>query len=1763
MQLRIPEVTLLEEVGRGPGSVVFRALHHGSSCTVKLSSDRPGAIPGRAFEQDVLRLARLSRAGLPRVLSIGAVDDTSYAILDEGAGEPLSRVLRRPLAELDALRVALSLTSCLRQLHEAGFVHGALTPEHILISGEAGCVRLLDRGTVTRPQPFEVRIDTQALGRVLRECVDHIEEPGGVTLRLSRLAEQLSRAERSELGSVTAELEECVSAPAQRRSSYPPPSVDSLVTPLAYSSLTVPRGARAELLQLQRCWERTRSAQAGAMVGVVGAAGSGKSRLLAAFAESLAAQDVQVLSVRCRNRDWAPFSALKRLLDGHLAGLAALDAGRRAEIVAGLRKAVGPMASHARLLSSRMAELFRDAPAAIAEGDAQQVFVAGMADFLAKYLEWSGRSVVVLDDIHWLDTSSRLVLSRVAARLCPQGHLFVCGARDDPDSREMLERFRASLVGELVETVRLGSLGHADASQVISEYLGIEQPSAELVEQLEQLSDGTPLCLLELLRSTLERGHCKPIAGTWQLDAAQVQRMRLPASSQALIERRLSQLDQTTLQVLRAAAVMRDHIAQSLLAQVTGLAEHALSAALELSLAAHLLDVDARGEYTFVHDTVWQALLHELSQDALRSLHQRVAEALSAIGGHGADYEYALARHHASGMIERDPLRVFETNRRAARRALEAYDDALALSFLKPAERAAQLGGVDLGRELCVQLAETHLRVGDMQHSLAYFQRALASSRKGSERAQVRGRIAWIHHFEADAAACRETLEAALADSGHSFPGENVGSLLLSAGRWALGSLRSAMQRRALPRRRLSTALAASDRQAQALCELYAACYRIAVESGQPLRVVTSLFAMSRSSQLLGPCRTVVHAELMMAFFFATLGASKASRERMAGAERMARELGDPIAQTLVHELQHAISGWRGDFEESERHARLCVEERGHWMELGELCHVCFAMCSIESSRGRPEAALAWTERAIERVRQNGRAPAVFALIEDAAIGLRIALGREREVRSLERSLRCVQRAPLQRDGYFHMLSYQTRVQRFTESGELGPEFEALVREFDALGLNPGQVHLLVAPYYQHVAHARVHQCLRAEPAARAALLPKLERACRDVEACSRLRSMRSHSLVIRAAQRWFEGDLSTAQKLVTQAERLAEQYGCPWASYAVCRLRAHMLRAEGKESAALDVARIAALWARQYGQVSRLRFICEEFELRDPNPAAVRGEVEAPNTRRNLDALLRISQANSRELGPERQARLILDELLEALAAERALLFMRAEAASRLVLAAGRWRGAGDLPPNARYDRALVEQVYATGQTQLAEAAFGERNGVDRSCVVAALVLREQAVGVLYLDRPEPEGGFRSEDAALLQALAMEVSLALELGGSLREREQLQQNLQQAQKMEAIGRLAGGIAHDFNNMLTTIQYAATNLAELAAHGEICREDLEDIQTAARRGADLTRQLLGLSRGRTAPPPARRIVLAEAVRDVLPMLRRLVRQDVSIVLDLASEPLATLADLSQIERVLMNLCQNASDAMPRGGTISIRVAAADDSEGESYVLLSVSDTGTGMNDEVRSRLFEPFFTTKPSERGTGLGLANVYAIVQQCHGEIEVSSSLGAGSCFKLSLPRCPLQSEQPEPQPLRYLSELRPTAAANGDKTVLVVDDDDAVRRMVVRTLETGGYRVWSAPDGETALQIVDARERTFDLVVTDMHMPGMDGAQLSERLLERHPELPLLFVSGDEAVDLEESGLLSREAEFLHKPFMPDVLLSHVHRLIEVPRSLHRSAG
>jgi signal transduction histidine kinase len=382
-------------------------------------------------------------------------------------------------------------------------------------------------------------------------------------------------------------------------------------------------------------------------------------------------------------------------------------------------------------------------------------------------------------------------------------------------------------------------------------------------------------------------------------------------------------------------------------------------------------------------------------------------------------------------------------------------------------------------------------------------------------------------------------------------------------------------------------------------------------------------------------------------------------------------------------------------------------------------------------------------------------------------------------------------------------------------------------------------------------------------------------------------------------------------------------------------------------------------------------------------------------------------------------------------------------------------------------------------------------------------------------------------------------------------ERKHLEQQLQQSQKMEAIGQLAGGVAHDVNNTLMAITgYAEMLLRGLPATSPLQQEVL-GILKAAEGSAALTRQLLAFSRRQILEP--RVLELGEVLTEMEPLLRRLLREDIELVMSPGPEAGRVEADPTQMQQVVMNLVINARDAMPEGGRITIATRActgapssvAGAAEARDYVVLSVSDTGEGMDDETRSHIFEPFFTTKADWGGTGLGLSTVYGIVTQSGGQIEVQSSPSGGTSFQIWLPQVTDAVSDSSGEP------VGPGLADAQGERLLLVDDNSLVREALADMLRAGGYTVLEAPDGHAALQV--AQGEVPDLVVTDIVMPGMSGRDLARLLRERHPRLRVLFVSGyaDQALPVGEE--LGAGAGFLAKPASMESLLRKVRELLD----------
>jgi signal transduction histidine kinase/CheY-like chemotaxis protein len=380
-----------------------------------------------------------------------------------------------------------------------------------------------------------------------------------------------------------------------------------------------------------------------------------------------------------------------------------------------------------------------------------------------------------------------------------------------------------------------------------------------------------------------------------------------------------------------------------------------------------------------------------------------------------------------------------------------------------------------------------------------------------------------------------------------------------------------------------------------------------------------------------------------------------------------------------------------------------------------------------------------------------------------------------------------------------------------------------------------------------------------------------------------------------------------------------------------------------------------------------------------------------------------------------------------------------------------------------------------------------------------------------------------------------------------------------QAQKMEIVGHLAGGIAHDFNNLLTAILgYSNLLLGEFDAN-DPRREDLEEIRKAGERAAALTNQLLVFSRKQVVQ--LRHLDLNASVKTLEHLLRRLIGEDVKLATVQGQDLGLVNADPGQIDQVVMNLSVNARDAMLKGGTLTIEtanvefngpaVAAPHSLKPGRYVMLAVTDTGCGMNADTQSHLFEPFFTTKEPGKGTGLGLATVYAIVKQSGGYILVESEPDRGSAFKIYLPR--LDSQDVSIRPDEAAGPIR-----GGSETILLVEDEEALRALVSTVLQRHGYRVLEASTGSGALRTARQLAEPIQLLLTDVVMPGMGGPELANLILEMRPEIKVIYMSGyiPDAAFLREAR--EAGAPLLQKPFAPDSLAMIVRKTLDAPRDL-----
>lgn len=1689
----IPGIELGAELGRGSQSVVVRGTRGGRQYAVKLplaaatGADRQVAY--RRFLREAIALARARDASLPDVMEIGRAKGIPYLVMELATGESLAdRLERGPLSESDTLGLALQIAGALDAIHAAGLVHRDVKPQNIVFDDRTGIARLVDLGSAgllhgavglvgtpayaapelltAEPRPADVRTDLYSLGRVLLACLGRASTPQGssspegveVPSRASPLSGMIARLvavdpdERPASAAVlSSELKAVLAhAPVATQGHGPRASTSQL------------RGRTAEIEQLRRAWAGARKGSQ--VVFIQGVAGVGKTRVAKTFLSEVSAAGATVFAAGCHPRDPRAFSAVRQLVEGYLRRCDHLPAAERLEALAQVRKLGGDNGALLKLLSPAVARLFRDAPNIPASANAEQAFSEGLSEFLGKLVRHAAPSVVFVDDVQWLDPSSRRVLVR-SLQQAPRRAVFLYGARSDESSRDDVRRLADQFTTKKI-TIDLRPLGGDDLIEIAREFLSARELAAEVKQAILRLSDGTPLSVLEFLRTLVDEGVLLPHWGRWQLDAKALSEMHLPSETASLLARRIGLLDPGPRSVLACGAVVGMTFEDELLSAAAEMDRQSVSAALAEARRADLVETDDGGGHRFIHHTVRDALLAGLDERRAREIHGRIAEALDdgrvdepharllfeverrtrgdlAIPSDppeapDAGLLYRLAYHYGASEPLGSPQRVSATNIAAGEAAVARFDNERAIEFFEVADKALKRLDGTLSPSTRLLLGDAHLRFGALDRALAEFDAVLSSSSDQLMRAGALVRIATIHELRYDSNRAWEALEGAFRTLGEELPLESP----LDAGATAAMWLRRATSNK-IGRSRGS----GSSARDEMLCALYYEVGRVAFSSDKPGRLIQAALRALGPAERLGPSPALAKSYLVYSFVLTALGFRERGRRYFERAEVMVRLLRDPVGYSHTLQIQMVIAAWDGRMGDAIDAATRCLLEYGNWRELNEFCAIVWTVYQIETVRGRDLDAWRWLDLAIQRVNRHDGQPVVPEFLLFAARATLVGLGRENEAPLLLRRLERVT-VPVPKDSGTYSQTFGPRTRCHTEIADLGPEFDALCKQFAELGQDPKKAHVAVFEHYLHVAHARVHACLRCSPEDRPSSVRSLEPALADVEAAARkIPLCRAHAVAVRGYHHFFQGRRSEALVAFEEAEHLAVAENAPWVLYSVYRGRAHVLRADGQEAGARDQATLAESIAREHGSIRRARWVREEFGLRlrgiDDGSSDTAGfSVDrhmtlsnettsfvpgASRARRQLRALLRISQARAQELEPDLQARVVVDELVLALRAERGFLLLNRalarpstdtnESSGRqkdLELVAARDSSGRDVVNTDDLDRATVDAaIEMTAEAGVEPAAsFCMGTTARRSALAALLLVDDVTAGVVYVDRRLADGAFTDADGEVLSALAGQVSIALELTQALRARERAQETLRAAEKMDAVARLARGIGHDVNNMLSAVGLTAEAMAQTPGAAELVGEDIRAIQNVVRSAGELTQRLRDIAQGDFGHPQV--VSVSARVDRLAPVIAGLLGGKIDLDTNLDTNTYVFI-DPGQLDQIVMNLALNARDAMQGGGslTIEVHVVALDESYTREhprvahgrYVRLSVTDTGHGMDADVREKIFEPYFTTKRESGGTGIGLSSVYWIVSRSGGHIDVTSAPGAGTTFVLYFP--------------------------------------------------------------------------------------------------------------------------------------------------------------
>ncbi len=1455
----IPGMQILGEIGRGSQSIVYKVSKDGQIYAAKIPRDigfQKAKDTLLQFRREAAVLARVRHPGVAEIIEVGDISGHPYLIMEYVEGKTLDHILEEDnLLEKSIIQIVKTLSGALSVVHRYGLVHRDIKPQNILIN-QAGGAKLIDFGFAgivddvfnknevmgtflySSPEqsgilkrPVDGRSDLYSLGVVLFECAtgtppfkaadagelvrqhavmaapNVLDLNPSISPALAAIIEKLLAKDpddryQTALGLLT-DLEHLPQLNTIAKKDEPlllgrfDEFNEIAETPLV--------GRDTELAILRNKWSEALQKK-GRLVLIEGEPGSGKSRLVQELLIKYKNPTTVVIKGRCQQHNTMPLAPFKQGIESFLRQLQNLPAPEKANIEEKIKKNTIELAPILKKISPILALFFKDTPDISETTEALDLLYDAVANFLLILAQYSPSTMIILDDIQWIDDASKKVLLRISSHMQELPLLIVCCARNDRENLDGLKLIVQGLGAHLSNRIRLVPLLEGAIAKLVAVLLGGHQVEHSFINQIATRTNGNPFAVGEYIRSMLDSGLLRPSWGSWIVDTQGLENLHLPTDVVQLVIKRISDLEKTTRDILRYAALVGSKFQSNLIPLISEKSTEEVHAALAEAMRSRLIERGDTSQFIFVHDRIQDSLLADVSATELTQMHQKIAEVLDLIGGSGSDYIYALAKHYAMGDIEKNPLRAFETSFTAGQKALEnlAYEEAYA--FLQQAYQFAIMAKQPLTLLLEETFGSVCMHVGRLDEAVTHLIKALEKSTQPLQRAQLRGRITKIYLAGFQTLQAKDELEKAFFEIGRSAPQNTLKNwmhiFILFPTIYVLKKL--GINKKADTK--------ASSELTKVLAQLYEyASIIYFFDFNIPLLIQTNfkvLFITLGSSYP----REQAIALLGFGSLFSSIGfMKKTAFQYSQHASTIAQNIGDPLLISHAH-AQESLRKVHSGEEHSIESLIQTLEDYNNTLSVEDLLAVSGALIASLLVRGYALEALRWIESTIKKLENlatlNNQAESPFTpWLYSYGASAAALLG------SRYQSLEYLKKFDQKHSNikYHHGIHAGNLLLFHYEQNELGEPVEKTIQQFSALRPPIYFTPVTLRHFYIFQAYIRLTQCSHSKAEYPVQEIQKLRESIRELKKISKTGCIKAHLYTVEAGLKRIEGKTQQSLNLLEKAERIAREIDSPLVYFEVAKQRALIYTGKSNEQASIREAKIALSLALENGWTQRAREIRTEFSLRDTaishkassnfstgKSSSTKSAGHSLGAQRHLDALLQLSLASASILDPNRQAKVALDQIVKLLGAERAFLFLCNESGGELTMKAGRDSKGTDIKELQGYSSTVVDQVLNSGKPLVISgtdegAVLGSQSAVVhnlRSIMAAPLKIGERLIGIVYLDNRLAKGIFMEDDVKILLSLANHIAIALETARSAQiemERKAMEKDLELAAAVQSL----------------------------------------------------------------------------------------------------------------------------------------------------------------------------------------------------------------------------------------------------------------------------------------------------------------------------------------------------------------------------------------